>query len=1083
MAHRLFEGKEHAASYLKFRISPSTELIGQIINFVEKQKSPPLELALDVGCGSGQGTVLLSKHFNSVVGIDVSPSQLQMALQYSQEPNITYKECVAEELPFADSSLDLVTSMSAFHWFDRQRFLQEADRVLKPLGCLALLSYTLDMEISYQDCCTETLNQVCKEFYAALRPYRNSCLGERSVDLYRAAYESLPYPEKEWQDSFWVRRRMPLSGYMGFAESFSSYQALLREDPVRAKSLSQDICQRLMSIMKVESPETEVLVSVEYFYLLARKPQQDFLLVFKAPQTAVSLSRDDWECGVLLQVLCSTFSSLKWRLCYGAKPCVSYCQKHTHQASETVQLFTPAEADRKEVARRAKAADDEDMAVSAVTLLLVALISTNTHAEIILRAGEYHTFIQNYKSNCVIVKKPGEMNYFLSILQIALSVTQNLHGISSAASGEHHVWCSDTRRFHRMANLTFHVCDDRRMIFQTLQADIGQTVELGCDGAASNQSVQWALQYRNPDSENRGLALIDDETAAAQKLQLVKNKSSLRLTVDRSSYGIIFYCLQKSIQHCALLRQFYIHLPAELIHRSVGESLELSCSGSSGQQQHVWRMDNSGTAGQSHNNTLMFPSLTSNHSGLYVCKQGHVYLKHVYLYVCPEAEPPTAAFFTRGGNMTLQCGDRTQPGLAYWFIRSSRTVGRVSRVRNDQQGLMCLPDTTLVMTNVSVEDSGEFRCVIMRNRRCVFTSKMLVMIREQEVDHHLVRSVLCIVVIIMMMSVTVAMIWRSRRRRHLAVPGEELEMSDFSPDVGPDPFVLEKVGLVIKKYVEELADTAGAAMANRLFEGKEQAATYWKYRLSPSELIEHAVKFLEKQKSRPFELAVDTGCGSGQATVVLAKHFASVIGTDVSPAQLDKAVQHSLMPNITYKECVAEKLPVADSSVDLVTAVSAFHWFDGPCFLQEVDRVLKPGGCLAMFNFTADMELSYPDCCLESLQQVCDEFHAALRPYWSPLVINNVQRYLEVYTSIPYTEKEWHEGVRVTRSVPLSSYIGLVESFSSYQALRRADPARAASLSQDICQRLMSIMKVTSAETEVLLTVKYYYMLASKPQL
>lgn len=275
MAHRCFEGKEHAASYVKYRISPSTELIGQIINFLKKQKGRPFELALDVGCGSGQGTLLLSKHFNSVVGTDASQSQLDMALQYSQEPNITYKQCLAEELPFADSSVDLVTSMVAFHWFDRQLFLQEADRVLKPRGCLALLSYTLDMEVSYKDCSADELNQVCKEFYAALRPYRNSYLGERSVDIYRAAYESIPYPEKEWHDCFWVQQSMPLSGYMGFAESFTSYQVLLKQDPEKAKSLSRDICQRLMSIMKVESPETEVVVSVQYFYMFARKPEQE----------------------------------------------------------------------------------------------------------------------------------------------------------------------------------------------------------------------------------------------------------------------------------------------------------------------------------------------------------------------------------------------------------------------------------------------------------------------------------------------------------------------------------------------------------------------------------------------------------------------------------------------------------------------------------------------------------------------------------------------------------------------------------------------------------------------------------------
>ncbi|KAM9801887.1 putative methyltransferase isoform 2-T2 [Syngnathus typhle] len=163
MAHRLFEGKAHAASYWKYRVSPSDQLIQHVITFVEKQKGGPLLLAVDVGCGSGQGTVLLAKHFASVVGTDVSPAQLEVALQRAREPNVTYRQCVAEELPFADSSVDLITAMSAFHWFDRRRFLHEAHRVLKPHGCLALLNYTLDMELDYPGCCLQSLNQVCKE--------------------------------------------------------------------------------------------------------------------------------------------------------------------------------------------------------------------------------------------------------------------------------------------------------------------------------------------------------------------------------------------------------------------------------------------------------------------------------------------------------------------------------------------------------------------------------------------------------------------------------------------------------------------------------------------------------------------------------------------------------------------------------------------------------------------------------------------------------------------------------------------------------------------------------------------------------
>ena len=37
-----------------------------------------------------------------------------------------------------------------------------------------------------------------RQFYAALRPYRNPHLGPSSVELYRQTYEALSYREKEW---------------------------------------------------------------------------------------------------------------------------------------------------------------------------------------------------------------------------------------------------------------------------------------------------------------------------------------------------------------------------------------------------------------------------------------------------------------------------------------------------------------------------------------------------------------------------------------------------------------------------------------------------------------------------------------------------------------------------------------------------------------------------------------------------------------------------------------------------------------------------------------------------------------------
>uniref|UniRef100_A0A3Q3FFU9 Si:ch211-93g23.2 n=1 Tax=Labrus bergylta TaxID=56723 RepID=A0A3Q3FFU9_9LABR len=157
MAVKLFEGKDHAAAYLQYRVAPH-ELISRIMSFMETRTNH-FKLAVDVGCGSGQGTIPLAPHFAKVVGTDISKAQLEMAQVNSNPPNVSYRHCPAEELPFASGEVDLVTAMTAAHWFDRQKFLLEADRVLRPGGCLALLSYTMDLELEFGDV-SDTLNDI-----------------------------------------------------------------------------------------------------------------------------------------------------------------------------------------------------------------------------------------------------------------------------------------------------------------------------------------------------------------------------------------------------------------------------------------------------------------------------------------------------------------------------------------------------------------------------------------------------------------------------------------------------------------------------------------------------------------------------------------------------------------------------------------------------------------------------------------------------------------------------------------------------------------------------------------------------------
>lgn len=94
---------------------------------------------LDVACGKGASTKFLTKYFNpkNITGINISEKQLQLGRLIAPECNFRLMD--AATLDFADSSIDnMLCIEAAFHFETRQRFLEEAFRVLKPGGRLAM---------------------------------------------------------------------------------------------------------------------------------------------------------------------------------------------------------------------------------------------------------------------------------------------------------------------------------------------------------------------------------------------------------------------------------------------------------------------------------------------------------------------------------------------------------------------------------------------------------------------------------------------------------------------------------------------------------------------------------------------------------------------------------------------------------------------------------------------------------------------------------------------------------------------------------------------------------------------------------
>jgi SAM-dependent methyltransferase len=139
----------------------------------------------------------------------------------------------------------------------------------------------------------------------------------------------------------------------------------------------------------------------------------------------------------------------------------------------------------------------------------------------------------------------------------------------------------------------------------------------------------------------------------------------------------------------------------------------------------------------------------------------------------------------------------------------------------------------------------------------------------------------------------------------------------------------------------------------------------------PDELFDYLAGLVNRH-----ELAWDCGAGTGQASLPLTRVFHRVIATDASAAMLHQAPRH---PKIEYRTVPAESSGLGSGTADLVTVAQALHWLNTSLFYAEAERVLAPGGVLAVWTY-GSQHLGH-----ELLDAALQQFyHHVVGPYWPP---------------------------------------------------------------------------------------------------
>ena len=103
---------------------------------------------------------------------------------------------------------------------------------------------------------------------------------------------------------------------------------------------------------------------------------------------------------------------------------------------------------------------------------------------------------------------------------------------------------------------------------------------------------------------------------------------------------------------------------------------------------------------------------------------------------------------------------------------------------------------------------------------------------------------------------------------------------------------------------------------------------------------------------------LEVGCGRGGGAAYVARYLRArrMVGIDLCHRSVRTCMTNHHAQNVAFLTGDAQRLPFRDSSFDVVINVESSHGYASmAAFLEEVHRVLRPGGCFVFADLRWDM--------------------------------------------------------------------------------------------------------------------------------